>query len=243
MSGSRLGKYLLYAVGEVLLIVLGVLIALGIDNWNQDRLNREKEQFYLSGLQTEFESSRRKLENLIEVNRSNFEGAKIIAGFITQEIPPDESRLSELLFQAFSNEIAFNPNTSLLNELINSGGLKEISNAELRKHLTAWDAFMQTIRRQEAALSDQRERVLEIFQSDAASIRTIFDDVGITSGEMGLAKSPDHMSNLKILKSRAFENNLLLFITTGMTTETVHYQPLLAEIDLILGLVRKEIKE
>ena len=41
MPGSKLGKYLLYAAGEIVLVVIGILIALGINNWNTR--NRETE--------------------------------------------------------------------------------------------------------------------------------------------------------------------------------------------------------
>jgi sensor domain CHASE-containing protein len=38
------GKYLKYAIGEVLLVVVGIMIALAINTWNENR----KEQQYLS---------------------------------------------------------------------------------------------------------------------------------------------------------------------------------------------------
>lgn len=36
-------KYLLYAIGEILLVVIGILIALQINNWNQERKERQRE--------------------------------------------------------------------------------------------------------------------------------------------------------------------------------------------------------
>ena len=44
---KRSGRYLLYAVGEVLLIVVGVIIALQLNNWNEDRINKTLEQNYV----------------------------------------------------------------------------------------------------------------------------------------------------------------------------------------------------
>jgi hypothetical protein len=41
-SGS-FTKYLLYAIGEILLVVIGILIALQVNNWNQDRLESEQQ--------------------------------------------------------------------------------------------------------------------------------------------------------------------------------------------------------
>ena len=37
LTDNRFGKYLLYAIGEILLVVLGILIALQVDSWNEER--------------------------------------------------------------------------------------------------------------------------------------------------------------------------------------------------------------
>ena len=53
-------KYLKYALGEILLVVIGILIALQINNWNQKRIDKNTEQIYLNGLKEEFEISKLK---------------------------------------------------------------------------------------------------------------------------------------------------------------------------------------
>lgn len=47
-------KYLRYAIGEIVLVVIGILIALSINNWNNDRVNRQLERQYLSSLILDF---------------------------------------------------------------------------------------------------------------------------------------------------------------------------------------------
>ena len=51
LKESPLSRYTVYAVGEIILVVFGILIALGINNWNQSRIDFAKEEGYLSGLQ------------------------------------------------------------------------------------------------------------------------------------------------------------------------------------------------
>lgn len=241
LEENKIKSYLTYAIGEIILIVFGILIALTINNWNQNRLIREKEQFYLEGLKSEFEQNRIKLANLIEVNRLNYEESKKLAGYIHSNDKPGEKELSEMLYNAFSFEIDYNPNNSLLIEMLNSGGLKMISNAMLRSHLTQWESRIQSIHRQESALREQREKLVDIARTEA-SIKTILDLAGVTANAMGMEKSPEEQSNRSILNSKEFENNLLIFILTGVSTETTHYQPLLSEIDTILALINSEIK-
>ena len=43
MIENRTSKYLLYALGEILLVVIGILIALQIDNWNREKQERAEE--------------------------------------------------------------------------------------------------------------------------------------------------------------------------------------------------------
>ena len=242
IAEGRFSKYLIYAIGEIALVVIGILIALAINNWNENRIIEKREQFYLAGLKDEFEQNKIKLQNLIEVNRLNYQNSKKIASLIgNSEELKDEESLSEMLFNSFSYEIAYNPNNSLLIELINSGRLKDISNPELRKHLTTWDSFIQSIRNQENTLKTQRDEVLDLFRGNDASIRTILDQTGVSTKEMALKKSTEDYSNLELIQSREFENNLMIFILTGIATETSHYVPLMQEIDTILSLINTEI--
>ena len=42
LQNRKFGRYLLYAIGEILLVVIGILIALQVDNWNETRKSEEQ---------------------------------------------------------------------------------------------------------------------------------------------------------------------------------------------------------
>jgi len=241
IESNSMGKYILYAFGEVVLIVVGILAALWIDNWNQERQEVKREQFYLSGLKNEFEASLLKLDTLMAVNRKSYE----TAGQLLRQIPKasiqDEADISKMLIGALTYEIAYNPNNSLLMELINSGRLETFSSAELRKHLTSWDSFLESVHRQESNLRAQRQHAQDLLRGPEGSILTIAVYTGIAS-EMDLVRDGNLYSNLTLLKSREFENNLLLFTLEAMNMESVHYQPLKKEIETILGLIETSME-
>ncbi len=72
---NRVDKYFAYAIGEIVLVVIGILIALQIDNWNEDRKERKMSAAFLKeihkDLQTdtlEFNNAMRQLESLIRRN-------------------------------------------------------------------------------------------------------------------------------------------------------------------------------
>lgn len=50
LSEGKTGKYLKYAIGEIFLVVIGILIALQINNWNEDRKSRRAERDILNNI-------------------------------------------------------------------------------------------------------------------------------------------------------------------------------------------------
>jgi len=242
LKENKFSKYLIYAIGEIVLVVIGILIALAINNSNQNRVIEEKEQIYLNGLKEEFQISKLKLNELIKVNQQNLSGAKQILEYITHSNElPSETQFSQLLFNTFVNDVSFNPNNSLLNEMINSGSLKDISNAGLRIQLTNWISTLEQVSRQENDLGVRREKIFELFQSNENSLRTIFDQAGVTQ-DLGAPARENHNSNLKLLNSTAFENNMLMFILTSYATEKAHYDPLMQDLNAIVALIDNELE-
>ena len=63
-SSVNTWKYLKYAIGEIVLVMIGILLALQVNNWNNHRLEGSKEQMFLKNLQADFKTS------LNELNRN-----------------------------------------------------------------------------------------------------------------------------------------------------------------------------
>ena len=237
LAEKKFTKYLFYAFGEIILVVIGILIAFAINNANQKRLTVKNEVTYLMGLKEEFQTSKLKLKELIAVNQDNYNGAKQILAYTGDpSAVPSEEEFSKVLYSTFSTDIAFNPNNSLLQEIINSGNLKNLSNPELRIQLTNWISTIEDIRRQEEELGIQRIKVLDMFRTNDYSLRTIFEKAGV-SESIGLPSTDVTESNLSLLDSKEFENNVLMFIVTSYATEEVHYRPLMQDLDKILKLI------
>lgn len=242
ISDKKIGSYLLYAIGEIVLVVIGILIALAIDNANDNRIKREKEQVYLKGLKEEFDISKTKLEELIKVNRKSYEAAQEIVLLMGNGNVASEEKFSNLLKDAFTDDIFFNPNNSLLNEMINSGSLKDISNDTLRIRLTNWISTIDDIANQEKMLGEERTNTVNVFRDEGYSIRTFLDNTGMSKG-LGIPPSKNPVSNLAALESVAFENNILLFIITSQSTETEHYAPLMMSLNSILDIINRELEK
>ena len=66
---NKTGKYLKYAIGEIVLVVIGILIALQINNWNETKKEQAMTNKYLSGFVSDLEKDRAQLDNLINVRK------------------------------------------------------------------------------------------------------------------------------------------------------------------------------
>ena len=57
-----------YFITELFIVVVGILIALTLNNWREDNENRKREQFYLTSLKTDFEYSLASLNEILNEN-------------------------------------------------------------------------------------------------------------------------------------------------------------------------------
>ena len=57
---NKTSKYLKYAIGEIILVVIGILIALSINNWNQQRILEKQSQQVLLNLREEIKESKKR---------------------------------------------------------------------------------------------------------------------------------------------------------------------------------------
>ena len=64
LTENKFSKFLLYAVGEILLVVIGILIALQVDNWNEERRENDQIRAQLANLLRDLNNDRAGLQQL-----------------------------------------------------------------------------------------------------------------------------------------------------------------------------------
>ncbi len=91
LTQNKVSKYLLYAIGEIVLVVIGILIALSINNWNEWRKDRIMEREVLGQLSESLTKNCEALEDTIgaaiELNNSRY----IITSALAQKTPYSDS--------------------------------------------------------------------------------------------------------------------------------------------------------
>ncbi len=68
IKNNRFGKYLLYAIGEIILVVIGILIALQVNNWNQNRQLQIEEKGYLKDIKANLQEDLEVANTVLEFN-------------------------------------------------------------------------------------------------------------------------------------------------------------------------------
>jgi hypothetical protein len=85
ITDNKFSKYLLYAVGEIFLVVVGILIAFQVDNWNEQRKIRLEGISLLEDLKSDLEFSLTELEYTINTNQQYLDGYRCIHYYLEND--------------------------------------------------------------------------------------------------------------------------------------------------------------
>ena len=134
MSENKTGKYFKYAIGEIILVVIGILIALQINNWNDARKNRNYEQEILTLINKNLKNDSISLS--IELNKSR-ESNKLTNQLLKQI---NQGNYSDSLNNWLGKIISFErfKSQSSAFEVLKSKGIDVISDKELQLELISY---------------------------------------------------------------------------------------------------------
>ena len=129
-----------YFLTELVIVVVGILIALSLNSWREDNTNKSREQFYLKSLKTDFEHSLVSLNEIYNQNQDSYSAVKNVlevigSGGINLTYDSSKSLMSKNLF-GFNR---FVPVSGTYKEIISTGSLQILNNDELRIALSSWD--------------------------------------------------------------------------------------------------------
>lgn len=136
MEQNKTGKYLKYAIGEIILVVIGILIALGINSWNENRKQAIIETKYINDLIQDLDNDLVNLSELI-----SFMQIKDNSKNLVESVLDENSVLSDsMTFHFYKQwEITgmFTPSNVTFEDLQNSGNLNIIRNLDLRRSIVS----------------------------------------------------------------------------------------------------------
>lgn len=148
LTDNKFSKYLLYAIGEILLVVVGILIALQINNNNEARKQRAQELHYLKNLRTDLILNIAELDRYISTRNSRIESANYVLEHFEGKPLTD---LNAFAFHTTNIYIwqKFTQQDNTFQELVNSGNLALISNDSIKNGLLNLQALYKKLKNEE----------------------------------------------------------------------------------------------
>ena len=139
LSENRFTKYLLYAFGEIVLVVIGILIALQINNWNENRKNVILERDYLHAISADLTNLTSTIQSIyIDRFDDKIENLKLAKTYSEAPYPITDTLnfLTTVSRGAISFSGFYLSDDGAYQELISTGNLRLIQNDSLRKQLS-----------------------------------------------------------------------------------------------------------
>lgn len=135
LTENKVSKYLLYAFGEIILVVIGILIALGVNNWNEEKKDRRAGEDLLVRIHRDLVKDTVDFNNAISQNDALREDLKGLLVDLydgidnINEVRKMSTTWDQMLDQAFS------PNDNTYRSMLSSGTIGLIKNQELKEEI------------------------------------------------------------------------------------------------------------
>ncbi|MBT8185482.1 MAG: hypothetical protein KJN76_11630 [Eudoraea sp.] len=135
-----------YAIGEIILVVIGILIALQINTWNNNRINKNKEQEYLVGLKNDLENQINSFNNSLKIFDVIIDkGEAIISEFSTKgNLTKIDSINSKLSFMMYA--LNYPEAKTTFTELTTTGQINLIREKLIRSKIISYYQFSEDTR-------------------------------------------------------------------------------------------------
>jgi hypothetical protein len=249
MEKNKTGKYLKYAIGEIVLVVIGILIALQINNWNENRKDHAQERELLTQLQSEFQSNLEQLDRKI-VLRNNMISASLK---LLDYVDHPEKRNSDSIIKYIGPTMLAPTFDPIVNDIISSGRIQLLRNYNLKEKLSRLTSEIIQVTEEEVGWRDYRPKYRSTLLK-YSSTRTIINqywknnvvesfllDKG-TKTELDIKNSKKNMDVSNLLDNSNFEDHVANCVSFAKLTNS-QSMSLRKRIVEILELIEQGLKK
>jgi hypothetical protein len=230
-------KYFKYAIGEIVLVVIGILIALQINNWNELQKNKKQELVILTNILQDLKLDEIGLKDIIEKRTKKIASADIMVryyhGIQIKNLNDYYYHWTNVLYW-----VEHNPRNIAFKELVNAGNVSVIKNTEIRNSLLEINASYEELFAVRKHLYDDYTIYLY------TPFSTIFDyENGIKVWTNPNIKIDLSLKDVNVaLQSKAIKNGFTLasFNNTDLRVKTVL---ILKTVKKVISLIEKETQE
>ncbi|MDC6350071.1 DUF6090 family protein [Zeaxanthinibacter sp. PT1] len=239
LTENKLGKYLTYAIGEIVLVVIGILIALSINNWNENRKNSIEEKAILQNLIENLNLSKIQSEQLISEENQLKQNLIQILGVNSNDTRVNTKIISDSIFKNAVWDLQSDmPTFNAYNNLKSTNKLSLIKNKNINEKFTELE-FRQNKLNDilEDRLSVHQIRIDDILEKEINFIPLVKSNIPTINIEN------ESINNyLQVLEIKRIRN--LLGMKLSFTQDVIDFRKNLdTEIKDLIILIEKELNE
>lgn len=130
IKNGNLSRYLLYAIGEILLVMIGISLAFQLDNWNDNRIKRKNEIKYYKNIKSQIIDDQGILQGQFNYNNSYLSQFKYASEIIELNDRSKKDTLG-IIVRNITLYSDFDKEGNIYGSMVNSGELSLLSNLEI----------------------------------------------------------------------------------------------------------------
>ena len=227
-------KYSKYAIGEIALVVIGILIALQINNWNEDRKTAKQEIKILNDLKNDLETNLKEISETYKSTNQRQKSIVLILDYFENAMPVDDSL--KKAFESLEQDVIFNiANTSY--KFIESQGINSLSNDSLRIRVTEmYERHLTNIvTRENLNRQMVSEELIPFMQEHFVSTATVDKDNLIALEALNMPK------NIEDLRDDSVFKNIIVRLQTWFLVRLKWQRESRVSLEQLILDVRQEI--
>lgn len=233
LTENKMGRYLKYAIGEIILVMIGILLALQVNTWNTNRELKKEEAKILKSLHQEFSKN---LDKFNIIYNSHLKRKKTIEYVMSAETQKLSADSLVTLMNRINANWTYDPFQGIYNSVIGSGKIELISNDSLKTKLATIQDLIKDYQEEEREVREFSKQNLYPFLLEQPLKNFNFNSKDILESK----KVKDNY--IKIFKS--FEYDKLMQQLRGWMRSIFDEGPILRkELESIINLLEEEIEK
>lgn len=212
-------------------MVIGILIALQINNWNEAEKEKKREKMYLESLVIDLKESQAELDRVIEKTDQVSAASIQLLEYSIDTVPmPPPAVFDSLVLETMGYTIAMT-NEGTINDISGSGDLKVIRNDTLRRMIASWDAGFKMIREREDLFKTA-------FQENNVGLRNEMDMF------TGFRLEGEFLNDQtrKLIVTDLQHRNRFIFLVMSASPLNELYKEKIESLDTMIALTQRELK-
>ena len=131
---NKTGTYFKYAIGEIVLVVIGILIALSINNWNETNKNEREQIVFLNNLKNDLKNDLIQLDQILKFQKEKLSKVNELKDQLLSI--KDFEKIEQLLVNLTLDNDTYFPNTGSYTTTVSSGKIASLNPSSLRIAIT-----------------------------------------------------------------------------------------------------------